>query len=52
MKENETKFIEHYWNWVCEKCAQEVYATPPWLTCPGCKRKVIDFLPLVPKEVK
>ena len=40
MKEDETKLIEHYAGWMCEKCTRDV-PDNQWEKCPGCKRKII-----------
>lgn len=45
MKENETKLIERYDHWVCEKCGYETRPSCCPL-CPGCGRRVIEDVPL------
>ena len=52
MKENETKLIERYCGWMCEKCGEQIPRSLlesglDMKTCRGCKRKIIDKVPLV-----
>ena len=50
MKYNETKYVERYDYWQCEKCGCKHPATCPGhcglVWCPGCGRTVIASLPL------
>ena len=45
MKDNETKYIERYDYWQCEKCGR-THETQFILWCHGCERRVIAILPL------
>ncbi len=45
MKENETKFIEHYDYWICEKCGHISVEACRGI-CPNCKLTIIDIVPL------
>ena len=45
MKDNETKYVERYNYWMCEKCGR-TYETQFILWCYGCERRVIASLPL------
>ena len=45
MKQNETKYIERYDYWQCEKCGR-THETQFILWCHGCERRVIASLPL------
>ncbi len=50
MKDSETKYVERYDYWQCEKCGCKHPATCPGhcgvLWCPDCGRVVIASLPL------
>ncbi len=45
MKDNETKYVERYDYWQCEKCGR-THQTQFILWCHGCGRRVIASLPL------
>ena len=50
VKENETKYVERYDYWMCEKCGDKLPAILPGtcgvIWCHGCDRIVIENLPL------
>ncbi len=50
MKDNETKYVERYDYWMCEKCGCKEPAILPntcgVIWCHGCDRVVITSLPL------
>ncbi len=47
MKEHETKFVERYDYWMCEKCGyKEKLSAEPFLNCPKCQREIIENVPL------
>ena len=45
MKEDETKMIEHYDYWQCEKCKYHA-SSFEWDTCPDCRRTIIERVAL------